>query len=316
MLELILKLYTMSMIGDVRSPLPHLVGPPGCGKSTSVEEAAKIIGCKLHILNVSRLSPLELEGVQMPMDMHDPAQMRLAMLTATYWTQLKDGDIVLFDEFLRGFPEIYNGLLDIITSRQVGLFKLPKVFFIAASNSTTAYDKALEDRLIHLPVDDPRTSKKARGHLAGLIIDGIGLSPKMADSPEMLDLLTQQVLPMYEILDKFKQGGSAAGNSLQGKSVRNLIGQAKLRQVETPELKELLAENNRYATNSAKWQYLVLLDGKSAPPAYISALPKIPHDRLTPLQLTNLQLNEQLIEMEAIRNQKEGVPADDDDLFA
>src|SRR5690606_5552021 len=64
----ILRLYHAAMMGDVRSPVPHLVGPPGCGKSTSVEQAAQLLGVNLHVINVSRISPLELEGVQMPVD--------------------------------------------------------------------------------------------------------------------------------------------------------------------------------------------------------------------------------------------------------
>lgn len=181
MLEDILKLYVMAMAGDVRSPIPHLFGPAGCGKSSSVEMAANILNVNLHIINVSRISPLELEGVQMP----DKNHKELNLLTATYWSKLKEGDIVLLDEFLRGFPEVYNGLLDIMTSRQVGGFQLPKVFFIAASNSTVAYDAALSDRLLHLPVADPRVNKAEHNNIARMLVDNIGLLPEMAASMEM-----------------------------------------------------------------------------------------------------------------------------------
>ena len=143
MLKKLLKLYVTAMTGKVYSPVPHLFGPPGCGKSEVVKQAAQVLGVNLHIINVSRISPLELN-----------------LLTATFWTQLKEGDILLFDEFLHGSPEVYNELLDIITSREVGGFKLPNVFILAASNSTAAYDKALEDRLLHLPVADPRSSRQ------------------------------------------------------------------------------------------------------------------------------------------------------------
>lgn len=311
MLETILKLYVMAMAGDVRSPLAHLVGPPGCGKSTSVEQAAKLLGVNLHIINVSRLSPLETEGVQMP---HGSGEdMVLRMLPATFWTALKEGDILLLDEFLRGFPEVYNALLDILTSRRAGAFHLPKVFIIGASNSTVAYDAALEDRLLHIAVPDPRNSKKAKGFLAQLIIDDVGLHPRMKDSMEMESLLSTVVLPMYDILDTFKKGGSSPAGVLKGKSVRNLIGQAQLRHIETSELRELIDMNNRMAVTDAKWQYVVLPSGKNVEPRYLAVLSKIPRDKLTPLQLRNLELNEQLVGMEKIRNQKEGVLPDDDD---
>ena len=166
MLETLLKLYVMAMAGDVRTPVCHLFGPPRCGKSTFAKQLADLVSTpdrqvRLHTINVSRISPLELEGVQMP----DKEHARLNLLTATYWSSLRDGDIVLLDEFLRGFPEVYNGLLDILTSREVAGFKLPRVFFIAASNSTVSYDKALEDRLMHLPVPDPRPSEREEQRL-------------------------------------------------------------------------------------------------------------------------------------------------------
>ena len=159
MLSTILRLYTASRAERVRTPVPHLFGPPGCGKSSFVEQAAKMLGVNLHQINVSRISPLELEGVQMP------TEGKLELLLATYWNNLKDGDILFLDEFLRGFPEVYNGLLDIFTGREVAGYHLPRVFIAGASNTTTTYDKALEDRLLHIPVPDPRKSKAEKRRL-------------------------------------------------------------------------------------------------------------------------------------------------------
>lgn len=315
MLEKILKLYTMAMANDVRSPLPHLFGPPGCGKSTVVEQAAELIGCNLHIINVSRISPLELEGVQMPVT-HETDGMHLSLLTATYWKQLKEGDILLLDELLRGFPEVYNGLLDILTSRRVGGYTLPKVFIIGASNSTVAYDKALEDRLLHLPVEDPRSSKKEKKHQAKLLVDALGLLPDMVDSYEVQSLLDNEVLPMYEILDSIK-GKTSAGSSLKGSSLRNLIGQGLLREITSTHLAEVISMNNSRAMTAGKCQYVVLTSGrpKDVPPNYVGAAQKLRgNPRLTEIQARNLDLNLQLVELEAIRSEKEG-SADDDDVF-
>lgn len=315
MLEKILKLYVMAMANDVRSPLPHLFGPPGCGKSTAVELLADLVGVNLHVINVARLSPLDVEGVQMPHGTDE--NMRLRMLTATFWTQLKDGDIVLLDEFLRGFPEVYNALLDILTSRRVGSFVLPKVFIIGASNSTTAYDKALEDRLLHLPVDDPRKSKRAKKEQGQHLVTALGLMPEMIDSVEMQSLLDTEVLPMYDILDQIK-GKSAAGAALKGVSIRNLIGQGLLRQVESTALSELISMNNVRAMQQSKPQYVVLLGGKekNIPANYRGMAEKLKgNPKLTERQALNLDLNFQLIEMEAIRNEKEGTVDDDDDAI-
>lgn len=316
MLEKILKMYVMYMRLDVRSPMPHLVGPPGCGKSTVVEQAAEMIGVNLHVINVSRLNPLDLEGVQMPHGSGE--EMALKLLPATFWTSLKDGDIILFDEFLRGFPEVYNGLLDIFTSRRAGPFVLPKVFIIGASNSTVAYDKALEDRLLHLPVPDPRKRKGAKKVLAELLVNALGLHPKMVGAIEMENLLSAEVLPMYDILDQFKgTGAQNAPTVLKGHSLRNLIGQALLREVQVSELMDLLTENNRMAMREGKPQFVFIADAKmlAGIPGYeakaeqISNNPKV-KAKLTDIQAANLELNLQLIEMERIRHEK-GTTNDD-----
>ena len=299
MLAKILRLYKASMTGDVRSPLVHIVGPPGCGKSTSVEQAAKLLGVKLHIINVSRMSPLDIEGVQMP----DLENIKLRLLTATWWTDLEDGDIVLFDEFLRGFPEVYNGLLDILTSRRVGSFHLPKVFFIAASNSVATYDKALEDRLLHLMVEDPRKNKGEKQHMAKLLVNGIGLHPDMEKNYAMEQLLETEVLPMFALLDAFKGKATVGGTkSFDGHSVRNLIGQARLRQVESTPLKELLEANNRHAESRSLWQYIVLPSGENPHPQFVKGATQLlaqKRDQLTEIQVQNLELNLELVELEA-----------------
>ena len=296
MLEKLMRLYVMSMAYDVRSPMPHLVGPPGCGKSTSVEQLAELLNVQLHIINVSRLSPLEIEGVQMPRGTDDEQQ--LHMLPATFWTSLKEGDILLMDEFLRGFPEVYNGLLDIFTSRRVGAFVLPKVFIIGASNSVVAYDQALEDRLLHLPVADPRKSKVELKNLAEIMTNALGLLPSMAEDPDMFELLENEVLPMYDLLDSFSKKGVKAIGRGGGQSLRKLIGQVQMRMVKTPLLKDMLNRNNQQAMAANKAQYVLLYEGKNAPADYVQAAEKLMgNPRLTELQALNLQMNLQLIEM-------------------
>ena len=317
MLETILKLYITSMAGDVRSPTPHLFGPPGCGKSTVVEEAAKILGVNLHVINVSRLSPLELEGVQMP----DKENAILKLLTAIYWTQLQEGDIVLLDEFLRGFPEVYNGLLDILTSRQVAGYRLPKVFIIAASNSTIAYDKALEDRLLHLPVPDPRKKSGESKRLAKMIVQICGFDPAMVSSYEMDRLFEMEINPMFSILDTIAHQGTSVQSGMgsvsrEGHSIRNLTGQVKLRQIQSPYLHELVVANNVAAINQSHYQYVVLPSGKNVNPKYLSAVEKLSKSaNLTEVQRQNLTINLQLIQLEHAKQAKmKGSEEEDEDL--
>lgn len=314
MLETLMKLYVTSQLGQVHSPMPHLFGPAGTGKSSVCYQLADLVGKKLHIINVSRISPLELEGVQMP----DKDHAKLTLLTATFWTQLRDGDILLLDEFLRGFPEVYNGLLDILTSREVGGFKLPNVFIIGASNSTVAYDTALEDRLLHLPVPDIR---KKRGEVVALgnrIAEAIGLLPEMGISYEMNQMIEKEIKPMYEVLDQLT-GKLTSGSGGKGRSARNLIGQAKLRHIETSSLRELIEMNNTRAIQQGKPQYVVLVSpmdlNSSSMKKYRKATPSlIGNQRLTEVQAHNLNVNLQLLSMEEARIEKEGITSDDIDI--
>ena len=252
MIQQILRLYTAAMTHEVTGLVPHLVGPPGTGKSTAVKQAAHLLGVNLHTINVSRLSPLEVEGVQMPVGG------KLDMLLATHWNSLQEGDILLFDEFLRGFPEVYNALLDIFTSREVAGHKLPKVFIIAASNSVAAYDPALSDRLMHLPVQDPRGKAELMRAAQQRILDKTHLNPGLLDSPELLELMHQRVFPAYRMLDNFTKGnGSAVASAVtEALSERNIIAQINLRQTQDVFIAALLDANNRWAVATSHIQYL------------------------------------------------------------
>jgi hypothetical protein len=304
-LEKLMRLYVMAMAYDVRSPMPHLVGPPGCGKSHYVEQLAELLNVELHVINVSRLSPLDVEGVQMPHGIGE--DMALRMLPATFWTSLKEGDILLMDEFLRGFPEVYNAILDIFTSRRVGAHRLPKVFIIGASNSVVSYDKALEDRLLHITVPDPRRSKVEKEHIATILVEWLGLLPSMVSSDEMTTLLDAEILPTYTLLDSFKKKGvKVEANTPKGVSLRNLIGQAQLRMVTSPHMRELVDMNNHHAMREGKAQYVLLLPGRTMPTGYPSQAIKLRgNPRLTEIQSLNLEMNLQLIELEEARSTKE-----------
>jgi hypothetical protein len=165
---------------------------------------------------------------------------------------------------------------------------------------------------LHLPVPDPRKSKVAKRQLAEMFIEQIGLMPEMLDSYEMQTMLDTEVLPMYECLDSLKNGSSSP-MGVKGSSLRKLIGQAKLRQVQSAAVKELIAMNNQRAMAAGKMQYVYLLDGKTStvPNLYEPKAHQLRgNDRLTPVQAMNLELNFQLIEMEKIRQEK-GIEEDD-----
>ena len=307
MLSTILRLYTASRAEQVRTPIVHLFGPPGCGKSSFVEQAAKMLGVNLHQINVSRISPLELEGVQMP------TEGKLELLLATYWNNLKDGDILFLDEFLRGFPEVYNGLLDILTSRTVGGHELPDVFIIAASNSTTAYDPALTDRLLHLYVPDPRTSKTEDMRIRSSIINALGLMPSMATSMSMDALMSEHILPMYKMLDAAKGNNVGSTSSSQDMSPRNLIGQGQLRECTSGNLYALLESNNAAAMRQGKPQFVRIAYYKNritpVDPTYVEKMvPLLSSDKLTPAQRIQAQVNINLIESDAVMKEASNDP--------
>lgn len=311
MLEKLLKLYSMYMATGVTSPMPHFVGPPGSGKSTVFQQLADLLGVKLHVINVSRISPLALEGLEMP----DGDNERLRLLLSQMWTQAEEGDIYLFDEFLRGFPEVYNGLLDIFTAREVAGYKLPRVFIAGASNSVVTYDGALEDRLLHIPVADPRKQKTESTRLQKLLVDQLGLLPEMAESAEMLTVMAKEVDPTFELLDQFTNKGiRGRGTQIEGTSLRKLIGQAKLREVHSTHLRELIEANNQKAMYLGKPQYVLLLSGKNVLRGYESQAKELMgNPRLTPLQAQNLELNLQLIQMEKIKQDNTEEEENDDD---
>ena len=307
MLSTILRLYTAARGEGVRTPIVHLFGPPGCGKSTFVEQAAKMLGVNLHQINVSRISPLELEGVQMP------TEGKLELLLATYWNNLKDGDILFLDEFLRGFPEVYNGLLDILTSRTVGGHELPDVFIIAASNSTTAYDPALTDRLLHLYVPDPRSSKSEDMRIRSSIINALGLMPSMATSMSMDALMSEHILPMYKMLDAAKGNNVGSTSSSQDMSPRNLIGQGQLRECTSGDLYALLESNNAAAMRQGKPQFVRIAYYKNritpVDPTYVEKMvPLLSSDKLTPAQRIQAQVNINLIESDAVMKEASNDP--------
>lgn len=310
MLEKLLHLYTTAMTHDVRSPMPHLVGPPGTGKSTIVQQAADLLGVHLHIINVNRLSPLEIEGLQMPVDNNT----RIHMIPAVFWSRLAEGDIVLFDEYLRGFPEVQDALLDVLTSRRVGAFQLPKVFFVGASNSVIAYDKALEDRLLNIPVQDLRSSAKFLKAAKTRFIEEAGLHPDLISSYELRELFDQEVLPTYAMLDAFKDNKTMAVADLKGSSVRNLVGQVKLRYSTNPWLTELVRSNNRLVINKQQLQYLVLMHEEAIDPRLPTQLRKLEKvEGLTPYQRKNLDLNLQLIELAETKLAKDNT--DESEIF-
>ena len=108
-----------------------LMGNPGIGKTEAVERFAKDHGRNVVHIIASQILPSEVSGMTMPnqethtMDVFDHARLG----------HMRDGDILFFDELLKGQQQVLNACLTLIQERRLmSGKKLPDVLIIAAAN--------------------------------------------------------------------------------------------------------------------------------------------------------------------------------------
>ena len=108
-----------------------LLGKPGIGKTEAVERFAKDHGRNVVHIIASQILPSEVSGMTMPnqethsMDIFDHYRL----------SHMKDGDILFFDELLKGQQQVLNACLTLIQERRLmSGTKLPDVLVIAAAN--------------------------------------------------------------------------------------------------------------------------------------------------------------------------------------
>ena len=108
-----------------------LMGKPGIGKTEAVERFARDHGRKVVHIIASQILPSEVSGMTMPnqetksMDIFDHYRL----------SHMKDGDILFFDELLKGQQQVLNACLTLIQERRLmSGTKLPDVLVIAAAN--------------------------------------------------------------------------------------------------------------------------------------------------------------------------------------
>ena len=108
-----------------------LLGKPGIGKTEAVERFARDHGRNVVHIIASQVMPNEVSGMTMPnqetrsMDVFDHYRL----------SHMKDGDILFFDELLKGQQQVLNACLTLIQERRLmSGTKLPDVLIIAAAN--------------------------------------------------------------------------------------------------------------------------------------------------------------------------------------
>ena len=127
--EILEKVYTTPSLR--KSIVPLFIGNPGLGKTVFITEFAKEKGVSLVELITSQMSPFEISGIAMP----DKDTKKMSYYNFDKLENLKDGDILFFDELLNGNPVVLNACLTILEQRRFISGKpLPDIMIVAAAN--------------------------------------------------------------------------------------------------------------------------------------------------------------------------------------
>jgi hypothetical protein len=111
--------------------VPLFLGNPGLGKTALIEKFVEEKGVQLVELITSQMSPFEISGIAMP----DKDTQKMTYYNFDKLENLKDGDVLFFDELLNGNPVVLNACLTILEQRRFISGKpLPDIMIVAAAN--------------------------------------------------------------------------------------------------------------------------------------------------------------------------------------
>lgn len=124
---------------------------PGVGKTQMVEEFARERGVKLIKILCSQMLPSEVAGINVPEgDDFKP-------LDPWLLKQLKDGDILFFDEWLTAPDSVRNACLTLVKDRELmSNKKLPNIMIVGATNPIPTVSQLTtqqRDRFIWMDVE-------------------------------------------------------------------------------------------------------------------------------------------------------------------
>lgn len=111
--------------------IPLFLGNPGLGKTKIIEQFAKKKGVNLVEFITSQRNPFEISGIPMP----DKDIKKMSIWDFDTLLEMKDGDILFFDEILNGNPTVLNACLTLLENRRTISGKaLANIMIVAAAN--------------------------------------------------------------------------------------------------------------------------------------------------------------------------------------
>jgi MoxR-like ATPase len=114
-----------------KSVVPLFIGNPGLGKTHLIQAFADSVKASLIEVITSQVPPYEISGIAMP----DKETKKMIYYNYDRMNDLKDGDILFFDEVLNGNVVVLNACLTLLEQRiMVSGKKLPDIMIVAAAN--------------------------------------------------------------------------------------------------------------------------------------------------------------------------------------
>lgn len=139
--------------------VPLFIGNPGISKTVQIKEFAKSRGVNLIQFITSQRNPFEVSGLAMP----NRKTERMEFWDFDTLLDMKDGDILFFDEVFNGNPVVLNACLTLLESREmISGKKLPDIMIVAAANpqGMVPLTPQIKERFVWYKMEFPKDSWK------------------------------------------------------------------------------------------------------------------------------------------------------------